>query len=406
MDRSSSTSSTKILALLGATIALQAQQNYSSSSRRSGAARLHRRVVRINNSPMSHMLQTGDDMTFRFLFRMRKRYFIKLLQVYKRIFVRTHLKTFTFVKRVRKRQISAKLSLALTLRYLCTSTEGTDCAYLYGLLPSRYSVYMRHGLRCLDECLDAFPESTYEIPVWRTLRTYADVITEKEEGLVKDVWGAVDGVCLRFEKSGDFIIEGQHYSGYKCADVKKLVCIFAPDGSVCGAVWGVGTMHDSTAFKQLEVKLELQFREQAQQTQGLRRLRIVGDSAFANTALLVQATDRYLKDVELLKAHRRVRNYSEIGIGSLSRCFRRLNNKLPSDDEELVDIIIGTVLKMNNFRVRVARSGQLLRMHRDFMYTDSDIEEMEESDETGGSGDDIGESDDDMEDVALDEESD
>ena len=61
---------------------------------------------------------------------------------------------------------------------------------------------------------------------------------------------------------------------------------------------------------------------------------------------------------------------------------------------------------MNNFRVRVARSGQLLRMHRDFMYTDSDIEEMEESDETGGSGDDIGESDDDMEDVALDEESD
>ena len=399
MDRSS----TKILALLGATIALQAQQNSSSSSQ--GAAR--RRVVRINNSPMSHMLRTGDDMTFRFLFRMRKRYFIKLLKVYKRIFVRKHLKTFTFVKRVRKREISAKLSLALTLRYLCTSTEGTDCAYLYGLLPSQYSVYMQHGLRCLDECLDSFPESTYEIPVWRTLRTYADVITEKEEGQVKDVWGAVDGVCLRFEKSGDFITEGQQYSGYKCADVKKLVCIFAPDGSVCGAVWGVGTMRDSTAFKLLEVKLELQFRKQAQQTQGLRRLRIVGDSAFANTAILVQATDRYFKDVELLKAHRRVRNYSEIGIGSLTRCFRWLNKlKLPSDDEELVDIIIGTVLKMNNYRVRVARSGQLLRMHRDFMYTDSDIEDMEESDETGGSGDDIGESDDDMEDIALDDESD
>ena len=54
---------------------------------------------------------------------------------------------------------------------------------------------------------------------------------------------------------------------------------------------------------------------------------------------------------------------------------------------------------MNNYRVRVARSGQLLRMHRDFMYTDSDIEEMEESDEMGGSGDD-------MEDIAVDEESD
>ena len=42
---------------------------------------------------------------------------------------------------------------------------------------------------------------------------------------------------------------------------------------------------------------------------------------------------------------------------------------------------IEATLKMNNFRVRIARCGKLLRMHREFMYTDSDFEDTEESDE-------------------------
>ena len=372
-------------ALIVATLALYNEYNDeeeddSTGNRTSGVARVYRRNVKLKESIMKHMLDTGDDRMYRFLFRMRKKYFDKLLRVYAPIFFSKHLKEDRNVHRVRTRQIPARLSLALTLRYLCSSSEAVDSAWDYGLLPSNYSVYMRHGIRCLNDALDTFKDTSYDVPAWKNLRQFADVITEKENGEIKNVWGAVDGTKLRFERSSDFIVEGNAYNGHKQMHCIKLLCVFAPDGSICGAAWGPGVTRDSTLFNKstLHGILELQQRDRPQ---GTERLYILGDSAFRNEGVVLQATSSYIKDPRRLKIFRRVRNYSEIGIGSLNRCFRRLNNKLPADDEEHINLIIEATLKMNNFRVRIARCGQLLRMHREFMYTDSDFEDTEESDE-------------------------
>ena len=78
--------------------------------------------------------------------------------------------------------------------------------------------------------------------------------------------------------------------------------------------------------------------------------------------------------------HRRIRNFSEIGLGSISRSMRRLQCSLPSDDETMVDLVIEVCIRLTNYRVRVAHEGQLIRMNRLFMsgrYESTSVDEDE-----------------------------
>lgn len=265
-------------------------------------------------------------------------------------------------RRERSRVLTAELSLALVLRFLVTTTESTDCAFHFGVSMSTYSKYLHHGLRVLKETLELFPVSTYHIPDIASQELYADVITELSDGDLKNVWGAVDGITLNFETSSDITIEGDNYNGYKKRAAKKLVCIFAPDGSICGASWAAGVVSDGAIWKLLAAKLELQQRH----VDRTPRLRVLGDSAFKHSRVLWQATERNVGDVDI-GILRRFRNFSEIGLGGLNRCCRRLLVKLPSDDSDMCDMVIATTLLYTNFRIRIAHEGQLFTMHRAVM---------------------------------------
>ena len=56
--------------------------------------------------------------------------------------------------------------------------------------------------------------------------------------------------------------------------------------------------------------------------------------------------------------------------------------KLPSDDPDMVNIVISTSLLLLNYWIRIARVGQLLMMHYNIMgdLSGSSSEESEESD--------------------------
>ena len=347
---------------------------------------LRRRDVPMpEDSAMATMLKSGDE-TYLFLFRMRKHDFERLLVVFEPIWWTKNLRILRNVMRRRqKRLLTCKLALALVVRYLVTTTEGTDAASHFGLLQASYSYYLRHGLRCLREALKLIPETNYCVPTLRQLERYADAITELSDGKLKNVWGAVDGICLHFESSSDMFIEGDHYSGFKKRPTKKLVCCFGPDGSICGATWARGTMPDSDLFRPISLKLELQHRR----ANRCDRLRVLGDAAFPHSRVCFQATERNTPDRDVLRVIRQIRNYSEIGLGSLVKGCRRLNVKLPSDDAAMVNIIIETTLLLTNYRIRVARFGQLLSMHWDVLGDD----ESECGDESDGDESDGDESD-------------
>ena len=103
---------------------------------------------REEDSAMAHFLR-GDDATYRFMFRMRKRYFFQLLNPFtakwRRIGITSQVR--------RSRQLTPKLALALVLRYLATRTESSDACAAFGLLPSTFSKYLRHGMKILNEVL-------------------------------------------------------------------------------------------------------------------------------------------------------------------------------------------------------------------------------------------------------------
>ena len=59
--------------------------------------------------------------------------------------------------------------------------------------------------------------------------------------------------------------------------------------------------------------------------------------------------------------------------------------KLPSDDAAMVNIIIETTLLLTNYRIRVARFGQLLSMHWDVLGDDeSECGDESDGDESEG----------------------
>ena len=123
--------------------------------------------------------------------------------------------------------------------------------------------------------------------------------------------------------------------------------------------------------------------------------KVVGGSTFKTNEVCFKVTESHADSKEHLKVLRRIRNFSEIGLGPIPKAFRRLICKLPSDvpsdDEGFCNLIIETTLMLTNFRVRLAHEGQLLVMNREYMeglHPQSESSESETSSE-GDSDDDV-----------------
>lgn len=83
-----------------------------------------RNVPPPTRSAMATMMK-GDDETYLFLFRMRKESFKCLLVVFEPIWWTKHLTLLRSVQKQSTRQLTPNLALALVLRYLLTTSEGT-----------------------------------------------------------------------------------------------------------------------------------------------------------------------------------------------------------------------------------------------------------------------------------------
>lgn len=313
------------------------------------------RVCEPKNSTMQRLLASYDDGVYRFLFRIPKKYFQRLLDKFDPIWSSLKLKSCTELQRKRKRKVNGRLALGLVLRYFVTSTESTDTSFNYGLIASTFSKYLRHGIECLHKALDEFAESNFFTPSVEMMKYYSDIITYKSRGALTNIWGTSDGICLRFERSSNVQKEGHNYSGFKKRPCKKLVVVFAPDGSICGAKWDVGTAHDGHLWGPLAAKIFVRQRQSGIDP----LLRILGDSAYKQSPVCLQCTEKHATDDIHIDTMRSFRNDAEIGLGGILRGVRRLHVKLPADDDDMVDSVISIALKFTNFRVRICRQGQL-----------------------------------------------
>ncbi len=84
---------------------------------------LRKDVLAPEESAMSYFLK-GDDGAYQYLFRMRRKYFFKLLSPFSEQWSNISVATLNPLKRKgRRRQLNAELALALVIRYLLTTTE-------------------------------------------------------------------------------------------------------------------------------------------------------------------------------------------------------------------------------------------------------------------------------------------
>jgi len=312
-------------------------------------------------SPFARFLSLGDDPTYRFLFRVPRLYFHMLLETFEPIWKRIKLEPengiyVPLAAIERERQATSALALALVLRFLTTTTEGTDCAYSFGMITSTYCRYLNHGLHCLQLVFKRhFPQAHFDVPDNESLRYYSRVIEIESDGKLKNICGFVDGIVLHFERSSNDEKESSHFSGFKRMPGKKMVCAFGPDGSIMGAVWAPGSEHDATLWNILAATYLEQMKSLSD------KFRVLGDSAFRQTELMLPCTEANAGNIDV-HILRRFRNCAEIGLGSIMRGTRRLYVKLPSDNDVKVDRIIKLSLLYQNFRTRVAKVGQLRRM--------------------------------------------
>ena len=226
---------------------------------------------------------------------------------------------------------------------------------------------MNHGLQCLSQTWKHFPAVSYAIPSTGTQKFFARCIWHASNGRVSTAWGCADGVVLYFEKSGDEHKESQHHSGYKNRAGIKLLLTIGPDGSICGAHWGIGTASDCFLWNELECQLLLQHKADGEVDPILQ---VLGDSIFGTNAVMVSVTESDIGRLygrEHLAIFRTIRNNAEIGIGSLVKNQRRISVKLPSDNDEMVDSIISNTMHMLNYQVRYCHRGQLVTMFGDVM---------------------------------------
>jgi len=312
-------------------------------------------------SPYGRFLSLGDDPTYRYLFRVPRVYFHMLLETFEPIWKKIKLKPENGVyvslsTADRDRQASSAMALALVLRFLTSTTEGTDCAFSFGMIPPTYCRYLNHGLHCLRLVFDRhFPQAHFDVPNYESLRYYSRVIEIESDGKLSRICGFVDGIVLHFERSANDEKESCHFSGFKRMPGKKLVCLFAPDGSIMGAAWAPGCEHDATLWNIIGTKFA------SEQADSSQKIRVLGDSAFQKTVIMLPAVEANAGDVDL-HILRRFRNCAEIGLGQIMRATRRLYVKLPADNDTKVDTIIELSLLYQNFRARIARVGQLREM--------------------------------------------
>lgn len=93
-------------------------------------------------------------------------------------------------------------------------------------------------------------------------------------------------------------------------------------------------------------------------------MRVLGDSAFSNSRVCLQCVESRAQSEGIpIKQLRRIRNYSEIGLGMIMKATRRLYVRLPCDDDSMVNLLIEVAVRLANYRIRVAREGQLLGMN-------------------------------------------
>ncbi len=256
-------------------------------------------------------------------------------------------------KKGRPRSVTSISGLALVLTWSRTRGSLRVLQLIFGLTSTPLSTWLRFGRRCLIKALFYHPAAKVELPTPEEIQAYEQAISFKYP-LLPNVWGAMDGLKLTMEMSGDADEQNRFYNGWTHDHYVTNLFLFSPDGKIRACyINAPGVLHDSTLanWGTLYDNIDRLFEETGS--------RVVVDSAFAkhNKQSMVKSNrtnvnqdGEYLQPPSVNNQATSVRQFSEWGMRGFQGSFPRSKDRLHYELEGERKIILMTFVLLYNFR--------------------------------------------------------
>jgi hypothetical protein len=214
---------------------------------------------------------------------------------------------------------------------------------LFGITNSPLSLWLRFARRIITKVL--LKEPTAKVK------------------LLQGVWGAMDGLKIILESSGDAVKQNMYYNGWTHDTYVSNLFLFAPDGKIKACfINAPGCLHDSmlATWANLYTQLDELF--------DLYGGRIVVDSAFSRhkgRSLIKSYQSNYDQSGNRRQKHAlnrqatSLRQMSEWGMRGLQASFPRLKDRLRYEESGERKIIIQMIVLLYNFRAAQVGQNQI-----------------------------------------------
>ena len=290
-----------------------------------------------------------------------------------------HGKTIRAVKKKGGRNclLSPAACLGLVLTWLRSRGGNKFLCFMFGIIPSSCSIWLRYGKRVLIKVLRNVDAAKVKMPSDDDVTTYVDMIQDKYPALT-NCWGAMDGLKIGLEAAGDKQTQSRFYNGWKCDHYISNLFLFSPAGRICAAYFNApGTVHDSTMALMSGIYSKI---DEVYVRTGAR---VVVDSAFSKNsrnsliksfASNIDRDGRNRQPNSVNRDATSVRQLSEWGMRGLQGSFPRLKDRIPWEEHGERKLLMQLVIYLYNFRTETVGLNQTASVYRKSL--DSTANEM------------------------------
>jgi len=259
-------------------------------------------------------------------------------------------------QQLRKRMYQPRDIIAMTLKYLLSQSEQKNLSVQFGAIASVYSNCVTLGLQAIVTILISNPKACVFWDRSRESLESCAMLTRKFLDL-PNVVGMIDGKKLTSLHPSDEMEQNRDWNGWTNDVHRSMVLIWDPKGKIVDAAINLpGNFHDSKASMYGRLYDHIQ--------QLPDPFCIVADSAFQTGGSLkdkVRKLDenKYGKTkTDEEKALTHLRQGSEWGNHTLTGCFRRLKNRLPTNNDSRA-ILQWSCILLHNFRTETCDRNQI-----------------------------------------------
>lgn len=275
---------------------------------------------------------------------------------------RTGLIERKMAHRGRPRHLDAAACLGLTLFWTRSQGAEYSLAMHFGITATPCSVWIRFGRRILVQILRNKREASVSIPTEAEIYSFVEAIGRRHPLLwIEMVMGAMDGLKLYVEASGDEAVQSRFYNGWTHDHYVSNVFYFVPDGTIrFMCINCPGTMHDSLVCEYGGIYRKLE------RLWNMYGVKSAVDSAFCasrgqwmikSVSDITQVSDR--RAASLIEEAMSLRQTSEWGMRGLQGSFPRLKDRFKIEDFGERKIILEMIVLLYNARANKVGINQI-----------------------------------------------